>query len=340
MPVNNSGDHSADNVVIDCEPQLNIYESLHEKLLELRSKRDAVLLSHKNLKKKNDAYNKCIIYLSLIAACFETVKAQLGLADRNDFIAPMAILAPIFLTTAVTIISSLLKFKKFPEKMESNTKAAEKCYFAIIRIRQLIENLNFQEEYVSKNAYHTEVMVYYRDALDSIERTIYPKERTALFLQAQKNLIDIQQNEYKYNTGAHHIKCKMVDLEEKRIELNKREKALYEADHIADGDGSTSTSSIFNSRVDEPGGCCAQGCWPKKCCQPPDEETGFDFDDFKHAKSDPAAASSGDDPAADAGADAGGVDAGGADAGGADAASGADAAATLQSIMDSENSNH
>ena len=28
--------------------------------------------------------------------------------------------------------------------MESNTKAAEKCYFAIMRIRQLIENLNFQ----------------------------------------------------------------------------------------------------------------------------------------------------------------------------------------------------
>ena len=54
MPDNHSGDHSAKNVVIDCEPQLNIYDSLHEKLLELRSKRDAVLLSHKNLKRKRE----------------------------------------------------------------------------------------------------------------------------------------------------------------------------------------------------------------------------------------------------------------------------------------------
>ena len=101
----------ADNVIIVCQPELNIYDSLKEKLLELRSKRDAVLMSHKELKILNDTYNKAIIYLSLIAACFETVKAQLKLTDRNDFIAPMAILAPIFITTAVTIISSLLKFK-------------------------------------------------------------------------------------------------------------------------------------------------------------------------------------------------------------------------------------
>ena len=53
MPRTSSeADHSAENVIIECEPQLNIYESLQIKLLELRSKRDAVLLSHKLLKKK------------------------------------------------------------------------------------------------------------------------------------------------------------------------------------------------------------------------------------------------------------------------------------------------
>lgn len=283
MPPSGYGDHSANNVIIECEPQLNIYESLNQKLLELRSKRDAVLLSHKLLKKKNDFYNKAIIYLSLIAACFETVKAQLGLADRKDFIAPMAILAPIFLTTAVTIISSLLKFKKFPEKMESNTKAAEKCYFAIIRIRQLIENLNFQEEYVSKNAYHTEVMVYYRDALDSIERTMYPKERTILFLQAQKNLIDIQKNEYNYSTGSHQIKSKMVDLEEKRISLNNREKSLYEVG-VSDNLSSGGTPSIFNepSITYSNNGCC--GCFGKKIKN--DIESGINLEDFTNKNED------------------------------------------------------
>ena len=237
------------NVVIECEPKLNIYESLNEKLLELRAKRDAILLSHKMLKKKSDVYNKCIIYLSLVAACFETVKAQLKLAERDDIIADMSILAPIFLTTAVTIISSLLKFKKFPEKMESNTKAAEKCYFAIIRIRQLIENLNFQDEVVSKSAYNTEVMVYYRDALDSIERTMYPKQRTALFLQAQRNLMDIHKNEYNYSHDAHKVKTKMVDLEERRLELSKRERGLYDEEHMLEALSNASTPSNFSVRV-------------------------------------------------------------------------------------------
>ena len=277
MPRNSSDtDHFSENVIIECEPQLNIYESLQIKLLELRSKRDAVLLSHKLLKKKNDLYNKCIIYLSLIAACFETVKAQLGLADRGDIIADMAILAPIFLTTAVTIISSLLKFKKFPEKMESNTKAAEKCYFAIIRIRQLIENLNFQEEYVSKNAYHSEVMVYYREALDSIERTMYPKERTVLFLQAQKNLIDIQKNEYNYSTGSHQIKSRMVDLEEKRIHLNNREKSLYEVG-ISDNISSAGTPSLFNESLDTDNNSCWP-CFRKKIKK--DVESGINLEDL------------------------------------------------------------
>ena len=277
MPPNSRDtDHSSDNVIIECEPQLNIYESLQIKLLELRSKRDAVLLSHKLLKKKNDLYNKCIIYLSLIAACFETVKAQLGLADRNDIIADMSILAPIFLTTAVTIISSLLKFKKFPEKMESNTKAAEKCYFAIIRIRQLIENLNFQEEYVSKNAYHSEVMVYYREALDSIERTMYPKERTALFLQAQKNLIDIQKNEFNYSTGSHQIKSRMVDLEEKRLALNHREKSLYDVG-VSDNLSSSGTPSLFNDPVDTDNNACWP-CFGKKIKK--DLESGINIEDF------------------------------------------------------------
>ena len=198
----------------------------------------------------------------------------------------MSILAPIFLTTLVTIISSLLKFKKFPEKMESNTKAAEKCYFAIIRIRQLIENLNFQDEVVSKNAYNTEVMVYYRDALDSIERTMYPKQRTALFLQAQQNLMTIHKNEYNYNNDAHKVKTKMVDLEEKKLELNKRERSLYDEEKMLDALSNASTPSNFSipintSKVDA-GGCCGSDIetgHPHGGGAPPNSNN---FDDISH----------------------------------------------------------
>ena len=52
------------NVVIECEPKLNIYESLNEKLLELRAKRDAILYLIKCLRKKAiSTINVLFIYL-------------------------------------------------------------------------------------------------------------------------------------------------------------------------------------------------------------------------------------------------------------------------------------
>ena len=85
------------SVVSIDEPHLSIYEDINVKLLEMRSKRDAVLLAHRDLKKGNDLYNKLIIYLSLFTAFFETVKAQLNLTERKDFVAPMAIVGNFFI---------------------------------------------------------------------------------------------------------------------------------------------------------------------------------------------------------------------------------------------------
>jgi hypothetical protein len=123
-------------------------------------------------------------------------------------------------------------------------------------------------------------MVYYRDALDSIERTMYPKERTLLFLQAQKNLIDIQKNEYNYSTGSHHIKTKMVDLEEKRIHLNNREKSLYE--NPSDEYNSNSTPSLFDETQPKSSNWC--GCFGK--IQENDVESAFNLDEFNHISTD------------------------------------------------------
>ena len=216
------------SVVSIDEPHLSIYEDINVKLLEMRSKRDAILLAHRDLKKGNDLYNKLIIYLSLFTAFFETVKAQLNLTERKDFVAPMAIIAPIFLSTVVSIISALLKFKKYPEKMENMTKATEKCNFTILRMRQLVENMNFQSEELTKNVYNSEVMAFYRESLDSVEKSMYPDKRTAYFADAQKNLINIHSNELAYNSNLHNIRTNAVNLESDKLILAKKEQQLYE----------------------------------------------------------------------------------------------------------------
>jgi len=165
-------------------PQIVLYDDLKKKIAEVRVKRDAIMLAHSVINVQQDQYNKCIIILSLSSAFFESTKAQLDLASRKDWISPVSILAPIFLSTVLGIISSLMKFKKFPERMEMLTKATEKGNSTVLQMRRLIENLNFQPYEVSYEEYSNAVTVSYRDALDYYERALYPHEHASYMKQA------------------------------------------------------------------------------------------------------------------------------------------------------------
>ena len=100
-------DNELHNVSIEV-PQIVLYEDLNIKINEISIKRDALMLSHYKLNNDQDFYNKFIIMLSLMSAFFESTKAQLNLAERNDWISPVSILTPILLSTVLGIISSFL----------------------------------------------------------------------------------------------------------------------------------------------------------------------------------------------------------------------------------------
>ena len=184
-------------VVID-HPGLKIVDNLNDKLIELRAKRDACALHHEELKYHNDKYNKIIIVLSLLCAFVETLKMQLGLTNLDSWIGDIASLMPIFLSTVVSIISSLLKFKKFPEKMEALVQVSDKANFAIEKIRKLQEYIHFRENSVVFEMYQKEVADSYREALMSIEVAIYPDKRAKYYKTAQENFIKIKKDEKNY----------------------------------------------------------------------------------------------------------------------------------------------
>ncbi|HBY67614.1 MAG TPA: hypothetical protein DEG69_07610, partial [Flavobacteriaceae bacterium] len=79
------------------------------------------------------------------------------------------------------IISSLLKFKDFPAKLENDSKAIEKATYAISRIRELRSSLNFEEKIVIQNSYLDTALATHRQALELIEVTLSPKDRQSLF---------------------------------------------------------------------------------------------------------------------------------------------------------------
>ena len=185
------------SVTVD-QPSLSIYQSLNDKLLELRAKRDAIALHHEELKAKNDTYNKAIIIMSLFCAFVETTKMQMGLQESDGLLYDVATLSPVLMSTLVSVVSSLLKFKKFPEKMEVLVQVSDKANYAIEKIRKLQERVHFQEDPVVFESYMTDVTDSYRDALMHIETAIYPDKRAKYYRNAQKNFIKIKKDEVRY----------------------------------------------------------------------------------------------------------------------------------------------
>ena len=172
-------------------PELDLHADLLKKLHEIRIKRDAVDLHHESLKAQNDKFNKCIIILSLFTAFVETLKTTLNLTDAAEhgyIMSSLAKIAPIGISTVTAVISSLMKFKKFPERMEDLTKASEKFSHCVKRIRRLQEELNFIPENDCKRVYIEEIMEFYRESLQQVESKIYPDVRMKYYKKAIDNI--------------------------------------------------------------------------------------------------------------------------------------------------------
>ena len=146
---------------------------------DLKSKRDALLLAHEQLKKDNDDWNKCVIILSLLTGLFESCKIKMGW--DNDVVA----LVPVLLSSVIASVSALIKFKKFPEQME-----------VILQSQSLLTH-------TLCNARNTDdltpiLLKEYNDSLEKLETSIYPDIRKKFLKQSHNNLISIMKQESKF----------------------------------------------------------------------------------------------------------------------------------------------
>jgi bifunctional ADP-heptose synthase (sugar kinase/adenylyltransferase) len=146
---------------------------------DLKSKRDALLLAHEQLKKDNDDWNKCVIILSLVTGLFESCKIKMGW--DSDAVA----LVPIVLSSIIASVSALIKFKKFPEQME-----------VILQSQSLLTH-------TLSNARNTDDLTHsllkeYHESLEKLETSIYPDIRKKFLKQSHQNLIAIMKQESKF----------------------------------------------------------------------------------------------------------------------------------------------
>ena len=146
---------------------------------DLKSKRDALLLAHEQLKKDSDDWNKCIIVLSLMTGLFESCKIKMGW--DNDVVA----LVPIALSSIIASVSALIKFKKFPEQQEVILQAQS-------LLTHTLANARNQED-LSQN-----LLKEYHESLEKLETSIYPDIRKKFLKQSHNNLISIMKQEAKF----------------------------------------------------------------------------------------------------------------------------------------------
>lgn len=156
-----------------------IKDHIEEVRNDLKSKRDALLIGHQNLKKDSDDWNKGIILISLFGGLMESIKMRLELTGAGFA------LLPIIFSAITAAMSALIRFRNFSQRMETYLQSASLLTNTLLKAR-------------NHNALDEDLRVEYNQALEKVETALYPNERKVFLRQAHKNLIEIMSQEYKF----------------------------------------------------------------------------------------------------------------------------------------------
>ncbi len=156
-----------------------IKDHIEEVRNDLKSKRDALLIGHQNLKKDSDDWNKGIIIISLIGGLMESIKMRLKL-DGAGFA-----LLPIIFSAITAAMSALIRFRNFNQRMETYLQSASLLTNTLLKAR-------------NHDSLDDDLKIEYNQALEKIETALYPNERKVFLRQAHRNLIEIMSQEQKF----------------------------------------------------------------------------------------------------------------------------------------------
>ncbi len=156
-----------------------IKDHIDEVRADLKSKRDALLIGHQQLKRDSDDWNKAVIVISLVTGLLESIKMKLQLTSN------VWSLMPIILSSITATMASLIKFRNFNQRMEIYLQSASLLTNTLLKAR-------------NHDILDDELKSEYNQALEKIETALYPSERKVFIRISQRNLIDIMAQEQKY----------------------------------------------------------------------------------------------------------------------------------------------
>lgn len=168
--------------------------------IEELSKMGIVLqFKYDDLKYYYDFFNIIIIIISAILTIIEALKNEIDYENRSEPIKYLFKLAPIFISTIITLIGTILKFKKYQIDLETLTKILEKAILTVFRMKKLQEQLHFANGVkidTITEMYLDEIFILYNQSVAEMTKFISYKEKIYYKGKLKKCKLKEYNNEY------------------------------------------------------------------------------------------------------------------------------------------------
>ena len=209
----------------------SLIKEIFEKKRKLNLYRKILELKYNKYKKCHNAWSISTILLSSCLTFIESCKL-IFLDEENNDKKNFYDLSPILIGSIITCTSSIVKFKKYQEKMEAYSNIIEKCVVMISRIKNKFEMYDFYKKGCSKkdfeellNKYNEEILkdysLIYQETQKYIKNTDYDKYAEIINnSELHKHIIESERLKF-YKEYKIHQKNVKYDVDER---INRIEK--------------------------------------------------------------------------------------------------------------------
>jgi hypothetical protein len=191
------------------EGKTELIQRLQKKIDRMQERKIITEMKQEHYKQLFDYFNILILIFSAVLTVLEAIKNDVDVERADEPTKQFFKLGPLIIATGIGLITAIIKFKKFQETMENNTKAIEKSIFTTFRMKKLQEDLHFADKVKFLKIleiYKEEIFPLYNQAQEELEGTLqftdiikYSAQKKRLENGGNLKLLRLQKQENNFN---------------------------------------------------------------------------------------------------------------------------------------------
>ncbi len=188
----------------------SIHRDLQQKLDRIGVRANIIRFKYDGYKRLHDCVQICIILVSTLLSLLESVKAEFEISRQGSIeMQRLFTLAPIFMSSGIAVSLSLMKFKRYQEKMENMQKCIEKSIFITYRLKKIQDctkraSSADELEKVYKE-YTGEPYTIYTETQEEIERNLKFSDLVRHMKTYHELTLEFQRSEAEFEANCYAI---------------------------------------------------------------------------------------------------------------------------------------